>query len=134
MVGSYQPLSVLKAHPVGVGIMRMDGAPNQRGKEMSGIAAGLGASVEYPAPHDHKSMGGVEDFNSGDLKSNVASLYDANAPNVLWCLFFENVRDSDNYVSQRGAKLSPYTLAHSHEEFRPNALANRCKRAGTLAF
>jgi hypothetical protein len=134
MTGTYQPFSELKARPICVGILRMDGAPNQRGKEMSGIAAGLGASVEYPVPHDHKSMGGVEGFHSGDLKSGMVALHDANAPNQLWCFFFENTRDSDNYVPRRGAKLSPYALAHSHEEYKPNALANRCKRAGTLAF
>jgi hypothetical protein len=70
----------------------MDGAPNQRDKEMSGFAAGLGASVEYPMPHDHKSVGSVEGFHSGDLKNGMASLYDANAPNALWYLFFENKR------------------------------------------
>jgi hypothetical protein len=134
MAGTYQPFSELKARRVCVDILRMDGAPNQRGKEMNGIAAGLGASVEYPVPHGHKSMGGVEGLHSGDLKSGMAALHDANAPNQLWCFFFENTHDSDNYVPRRGVKLSPYALAHSHEEYKPNALTNRCKRAGTLAF
>jgi hypothetical protein len=104
LTGTYQTFSELKACPTGVGILHMDRAPNQRGKEVSNIAAGLGASEEYPVPHDHKFMGGVEGYHSGDLKSGMATMHDVNAPNKLWDFFFENMHDSDNYVRRRGEK------------------------------
>ena len=46
----------------------------------------------------------------------------------------EAARDSHNYVPQRGQKVCPYTLAHSHVEYKPNALSKRCKRAGSLEY
>jgi hypothetical protein len=52
----------------------------------------------------------------------------------MWCLFMENGRNADNYVPRRGATASPYALAHSHVEIKPNVLAQRCKRAGCLAY
>jgi hypothetical protein len=79
-------------------------------------------------------MGAIEGFHSGDLKAGMAQMYDAGAPVFMWCLFMENGRNADNYVPRRGADLCPYALAHSHVEFKPNALTQRCKRAGCLAY
>ena len=129
--GKFEELRALRARPVTMGVLRTDGAPNQRRTEIDKMAAGFGAVLEHNAPHDHKSMGRVEGLHSGDLKSGMAQLHDAGAPVVFWCFFMENVRNSDNYVPRRGKKLPPYALA---EEVRPNALAQRCKRAGCLAF
>jgi hypothetical protein len=79
-------------------------------------------------------MGAIEGYHSGDLKAGMASLHDAGAPIFTWCFFMENARNADNYVPRRGEKLSPYALAYSHVEIKPNTLALRCKRAGCLAY
>jgi len=57
----------------------------------------------------------------------MAQVHDANAPVFMWCFFMEAVRDSHNYVPQRGEKVCPYVLAHSHVKFKSN-------RAGSLAY
>jgi hypothetical protein len=117
-----------------LGVLRLDGAPNQRGAEITRVAAKLGASIEHPVPHDHRSMGAIEGYHSGDLKAGVASLHDAGASIFMWCFFMKNARNAENYVPRRDEKISPYALAHSHVEFKRNALALRCKRAGCLDY
>ena len=102
-----------------VGVLRADGAPNQRGPEFEEMVAGFGAAVEHNAPHDHRAVGRIEGHHTGDLKSGMASLHDARAPENFCCFFMESVRNSDNYVPRRGERLSSYALAHSHEEVRP---------------
>jgi hypothetical protein len=85
-------------------------------------------------PHDHWSIGAIDGYHSGDLKAGMPSLHDAGASIFMWYFFMENARNADNYVPQRDEKISPYALAHSHVEFKRNALALRCKRAGCLAY
>jgi hypothetical protein len=80
ILDNFEKLHELKARPTTIGVLRLDGAPNQRGTEMDKVAADLGASVKHPAPHDHKSMGAIEGFYSVDLKSGMAQMYDAGAP------------------------------------------------------
>jgi hypothetical protein len=130
----YEKLTVLRPRPMTLGVLRLDGAPNQRGAEIDRVAAKFGVSIEHPVPHDHRSMGEIEGYHSGDLKAGMASLHDAGAPIFMWCFFMENARNADNYVPRRDEKISPYALAHSHVELKRNALALRCKRAGCLAY
>jgi hypothetical protein len=118
VTGNCEKLQELRARPVTIGIMRMDGGPNQRGREINKMAAELGASAEYPVPHDHKAMGRVEGFHPSDLKSGMAQMHDACAPAFMWDLFMENGRDADHYIRRPGQTVYPYTMAHSHVELK----------------
>lgn len=53
MAGTYEKMSELRARPVYISILRLDGATNQRGFEVDKMVAGLGGSSQHPAPHDH---------------------------------------------------------------------------------
>jgi hypothetical protein len=134
LTGKYEKLTVLHPRPMTPGVLRLDGAPNQRGAEIDWMAAKLGTSLEHPVPHDHRSMGPIEGYHFGDLKAGMASFHDAGAPIFMWCFFTENPCNVDNHVPRRDEKISPYALAHSHMEFKRNALALRCKRTGCLAY
>jgi hypothetical protein len=132
MAGKYEKLTVLRPRPTTLGVLRLDGAPNQRGVEIDRVAAKLGASIEHPVLHDHRSMGAIKGYHSGDLKAGIASLHDAGTPNFMWCFFMENARNADSYVPRRDEKVSPYALAHSHVEFKRNALAVQARRVPGL--
>jgi hypothetical protein len=134
VTGNYEKLRELRARPVTIGMLRMDGAPNQRGRKINKMAAELGALTKYPVPHDHKAMGRVEGFHSSDLRSGMAQMHDACAPAFMWDLFMENGRDAENYIRRPGQTVCPYAMAHSHVELKRDALSKRCKRAGCLAI
>jgi hypothetical protein len=79
LTGNYENLTVLRPRPMTLDVLRLDGAPNQRGAEIDRVAAKLGASIEHPVPHDHRSMGVVEGYHSGDLKAgNIINLHSNN--------------------------------------------------------
>jgi hypothetical protein len=69
------------------------------------LAAKLGASIEHPVPHDHRSMGAIEGYHSSDLKAGMASLHDAGAPIFMWCALLHGER------AQRRQLQAP---GHSH--------------------
>jgi hypothetical protein len=64
LTGKYEKLTVLRPRPMTLAVLRLDGAPNQRGAEIDRVAAKLGAAIEHPVPHDHRSMGVIEGYHS----------------------------------------------------------------------
>jgi hypothetical protein len=54
LTGKYEKMTVLRPRPMTLGVLRLDGAPNQRGAGIDRVAAELGASIEHPVPNDHR--------------------------------------------------------------------------------